>query len=84
MEFVHVDTYMWWARTIRTHLYVVPTIGTHLYVVPTIGTHVESREPIGTHFYMDTNYRDTFKFSRTIGTHLNSVELSGHIFNEMN
>ena len=74
MEFVHVDTYMWWART----------IGTHLYVVPTIGTHVVSREPIGTHFYMDTNYRDTFKFSRTIGTHLNSVELSGHIFNEMN
>ena len=74
MEFVHVDTYMWWARTIRTHLYVVPTIGTH----------VVSREPIGTHFYMDTNYRDTFKFSRTIGTHLNSVELSGHIFNEMN
>jgi hypothetical protein len=74
MEFMHVDTNKWWARTIRTHLYVVPTIGTH----------VESREPIGTHLYMDTNYRDTFKFSRTIGTHLNSVELSEHIFNVMN
>ena len=53
MEFAHVDTYVWWART----------IGTHLYVVPTTGTPFQSREPIGTYLYVDRNYRDTFKLS---------------------
>ena len=35
---------------------------------------------IGTHLYIDTNYREAFKFSWTIGTHLNCSQLSGHLF----